>query len=244
MKVKESVEEGNRSNKTAFDFIGCVFYPISIGGIIAIAFQLDDWFQLLVVPLIILSNFLFYKLTSFISKANELNLDLELKKRFPNYPSYKEAKDNYDKNRNNIKFKYYQKQKDLEFQNISSWKSMSGIEFEKKVEEWFKKNGFQTKRTTYSNDKGVDIFISKENKNYIVQCKAHKNKIGPHVIRDLFGTFNSSNVDGSILVSLEGCTSGVHEFVRDKPIYLINLKDIIKVENKVSTIESLISKHY
>jgi len=240
--VKVSVEEANISNDKAGNFIGCIFYPISIGIIIRLGLESENhWFTTLAVPLIVLSNILVNKAISSLTKSSKINLDGVLQNRFPEYLIYKKAKDNFDKNHSEIKHKFYSKRKDLEFQNITSWKSLNGIGFEIKVEEWFCKNGFNTNRTTYSNDKGVDIFISKNDKKYIVQCKAHKNKIGPHTVRDLFGTFYANDVDGCILITLTGFTKGVYDFVKNKPIFLINLKDIIDVEKKVKNIENLLS---
>ncbi len=119
---------------------------------------------------------------------------------------------------------------DLGLKNISYWRSLSGVGFEKRIEEWFLKNGFTASRTSYSNDKGIDLYISKSDKSFIVQCKAHKNKISPYVVRDLYGTFSSGRYNGAFLISLEGFTKGVIEFAEGKPIALISLEDILRLE--------------
>lgn len=82
-------------------------------------------------------------------------------------------------------------------------------------------------------DKGIDIKLTKDGKNMIVQCKAHKNPIGPSVVRELYGTLVSSKADEAILASISGFTAGVIEFVRDKPIKLISLNDILEMQKTV-----------
>ena len=57
----------------------------------------------------------------------------------------------------------------------------------------------------------------------IVQCKAHKKPVGPHVARDLYGTLISSHARRAVLASTSGFTPGVIEFIRGKPIELLSV---------------------
>ena len=83
-------------------------------------------------------------------------------------------------------------------------------------------------------DKGIDIILKKNGKTIVVQCKAHKKPVSPHVVRDLYGTLVDSQADEAILASISGFTSGVREFVIGKPISLISLEDIIHIQKKIT----------
>ena len=87
--------------------------------------------------------------------------------------------------------------------------------------------------TPASNDHGIDIILYKENEKIIVQCKAHKNPAGPHVVRDLYGALVESKANSAILACTSGFTSGVYEYVKRKKIKLMNLEDIINMANRV-----------
>ena len=122
----------------------------------------------------------------------------------------------------------------LERTKIDFWLRLNGIEFENEVARLFRKQGFKATTTRSSGDAGVDIFLQKENKITIVQCKAHKKPVGPHTIRDLYGTLIAEKADEAILVSLSGFTSGVIKYVIDKPIRLMSLTELLELQNGLS----------
>jgi hypothetical protein len=110
------------------------------------------------------------------------------------------------------------------------WMSLDGLTFEKKIAELFTLHGWEVTLTASSGDGGVDLFIRKDNKLTGVQCKAHKSPVGPSVIRDLYGAIQHFEADDAILICLGGFTQGVHDFARGKPIRLMNLEDLIKMQ--------------
>ena len=109
------------------------------------------------------------------------------------------------------------------------WYKLDGWEFEKEFAKLLDKNGYDTMNTRGSGDEGVDIYAQKNNVSYIVQCKAHKNPVGPSVIRDLYGTLVGSKCDVGILVNLGGFTQGVFDFVEGKPILLLDISDVVNL---------------
>lgn len=111
-------------------------------------------------------------------------------------------------------------------------RSLGGDEFEREVASLYTRLGYATSLTSGSGDGGIDIIMHKDGKTIIVQCKAHKKPAGPHVIRDLYGTLVNSKADAAILASLAGCTSGVREFIKDKPITLICEDDLIRMQKQ------------
>ena len=111
------------------------------------------------------------------------------------------------------------------------WYSLDGHQFENEVAKIFRKEGFDTKVSRVGADGGVDIVVSKNNKRYAVQCKAHTSKVSESVARDLYGVLHSRNFDGGYLVTLNGTSSKTKEFCkknRDKPIIIWTIYDILK----------------
>jgi len=113
------------------------------------------------------------------------------------------------------------------------WTSLSGLQFENELAKLFRKLGVRAEQTTASDDKGVDIWLRTEKGKEIVQCKAHKNPITPHVVRELYGTLKHFGAAQAILASTSGFTKGVFEFTKDKPISLLDLNSIIAMQKKI-----------
>ena len=111
-------------------------------------------------------------------------------------------------------------------------------ELERAVANLYAKLGYESSVTRGSGDQGIDIILKKNGRTIVVQCKAHKKPVGPHVIRDLYGTFIKSNADEAFLVSLAGCTSGVIEYVKGLPIKLVCIEDIIEMQKQIKLIPS------
>jgi HJR/Mrr/RecB family endonuclease len=51
--------------------------------------------------------------------------------------------------------------------------------------------------------------LYKDGKKIVVQCKAHRNPVGPNVVRELYGTMFHAGADAAKLVALGGFTQGV-----------------------------------
>lgn len=119
------------------------------------------------------------------------------------------------------------------------WKSLSGIKFEEELSALYEKNGFDVYLTPTTGDDGVDIILRKDGKKIIVQCKAHKNPVGVEPARALYGALMHLKADNAILASRSGFTSGVFNFVRNKPITLVSLDEIIKMQSNQERIKSI-----
>lgn len=113
------------------------------------------------------------------------------------------------------------------------WFSLSGRRFEQELAYLYSQFGYDIALTPASGDQGIDIVLNKDGREYIVQCKAHKKPIGPAVARELYGTLLHSKADEAILASLVGCTAGTKDFIRDKPIKLISLPDILLMQKTI-----------
>ena len=115
----------------------------------------------------------------------------------------------------------------------STWQSLGGLEFEYELSKLYSELGYEVSRTRASGDEGIDIFISKDGKTTIVQCKAHKKPVGPSAVRDLYGTLLPCGADDAILASVSGCTAGTRNFAMDKPIKLLGLAGILALHSEI-----------
>src|SRR5699024_2395524 len=68
--------------------------------------------------------------------------------------------------------------------SIDDVDNMDGIEFEHFLRDLFKKEGYKVELTSYTNDQGADLIISKNNKVTIVQAKRYSNTVGNKAIQE------------------------------------------------------------
>ena len=66
-----------------------------------------------------------------------------------------------------------------------------------------------------------------------MQCKRHTGAVGVAIVRELYGVLQSSKANSAILASTGGFTKGVLDFVKDKPIQLLGLREIVDLQKSV-----------
>lgn len=115
------------------------------------------------------------------------------------------------------------------------WEKMSGREFEIATAQFFKRKGYKVELTQCSNDGGVDIILFNNGLKIYVQCKHYKNFVGVATARELYGVMQADGVKSGILVTLNGYTQGVHNFVSDKNIKLLTFDDLIEEMVEIQT---------
>ena len=109
----------------------------------------------------------------------------------------------------------------------SYWSKMDGAKFEHEMASLFRLAGFQAQVTKASGDGGIDIILTRGTRRIAVQCKRYQKDVGPHVIRDLWGTMHHQGYEEGCIVTTAYFTQGVKDFARGKNIYLINMRDIL-----------------
>ena len=114
------------------------------------------------------------------------------------------------------------------------WIDMDGIGFERELGGLFRTMGYGVSRTPTSGDQGVDLVLRKNGVTTVVQCKAHKNGVGPAVVRELYGSMTALRADNAILACTGGFTKGVHKFVEGKPIRLLDASAIARMAEGVA----------
>lgn len=119
----------------------------------------------------------------------------------------------------------------LNIKSAAFWDGLDGHAFERKVADLYIKYGYDAIVSKEGGDGGIDIVLSKGGEKIAVQCKAHNKAVAPAVARDLFGTMTSGGYKKGMIVSKNGFTKGVYEFVKDKNIELVDLDVLIQMVN-------------
>ena len=155
----------------------------------------------------------------------------QLRKRAsPGLEAYWQALHRYDQEKADAEAAARAAARDAELRKRSYWTFLDGYGFERATAEVLNKHQFNAWVTPGSGDGGVDIQVTRNGLKGVVQCKAHMACIGPHVVRDLYGVIHHARASFGIIVSLGGFTKGAVEFARDKPIYFLDVSDLIAMQ--------------
>jgi restriction system protein len=162
-----------------------------------------------------------------------------LEQKYPNISKYNYSISLYFKDVINDVIEYEKKyineiiNKRKEKKQSEYWLSLDGYTFEREIAKLYYGLGYKAKVTKASGDGGIDIKLWRDDEYIIVQCKNHKNPIGPSVIRDLYGVMHKEKADKVILICSGGFNRGVYDFSNGLPIELLSIKDVISLSNKV-----------
>jgi restriction system protein len=103
---------------------------------------------------------------------------------------------------------------------------MSPPDFEQLIGNLFTEMGFKTGTTRISRDGGVDVIAFDERPivggKIIIQAKRYRNTVGIESVRALYGTMQDEGATKGILVCTSSFGVASREFVKDKPIELID----------------------
>ena len=121
-----------------------------------------------------------------------------------------------------------------EHKTLEEWKKVDGRKFEEIVAIIFEKLGYKTKIRV---DRGIDIIVERDGKKTFIQCK-RMDKVIPDDVRAFWGSIQKQiergKGEGGVFVTTGSFTEGSKEFVKDKPIELI---DGLKLEELAKDIE-------
>jgi hypothetical protein len=137
----------------------------------------------------------------------------------PDYPAYKQYKAEYARYRSAIAI-WVRQQREW-------WLRLDGRSFEVEAGTVFRRRGYTVRRVGGSGDQGVDLLLTKDGLTIAVQCKAHRNPVGPGAIRDLYGAMVHHRHREAWILSTTGFTRGAKAFAAGKPIRLLTLEDLL-----------------
>lgn len=113
------------------------------------------------------------------------------------------------------------------------WLGLSGHQFEKEIASIYEAYGYEVRLTKGSGDGGIDIFLINDGERYGVQCKNYHGAVGPAAVRDLYGAMRHEELDGGIFIASSGYTKGAKEFAEGKPIRLLKIEDILRIQGSL-----------
>ena len=103
---------------------------------------------------------------------------------------------------------------------------LNPFEFENLVGNLFMQMGLNTRQTQTSRDGGVDVIAFDTRPIFggkvVIQAKRYKNTVGIAAARDLYGTMINEGASKGILITTSQYGRDTYEFVKDKPIELID----------------------
>ena len=117
---------------------------------------------------------------------------------------------------------------------------MDWKDFEYLIRELFQKefenDGVEVKTTQASRDGGVDAIMFDPDPikggKYIIQAKRYNNLVGISAVRDLYGAVHNEGATKGILVTTSDFGADSYEFVKDKPLTLINGSNLLSLLQK------------
>jgi hypothetical protein len=212
-----------RFDERVWTNIGCILVALSgAGGVIKAAVESNSWLEFLV------GAFFFglYGVSIAFLVVLVLGVTWErlgglFSRRVRGYANYQKAKHAYDAWSLRAKRDF--------------WLGLPGLQFERELAKIYDRLGYQVQLTPASGDGGVDLVLKRDGKTSIVQCKATRKPVGPSVARELYGTLIETGADEAILASVGGCTPALREFIRDKPMRVLGIDDLIEMNDRVPT---------
>ncbi|MDR9417950.1 restriction endonuclease [Gracilimonas sp.] len=103
-------------------------------------------------------------------------------------------------------------------------------------EKEFSKNGGEVNVTQSSRDQGVDAIAYDPDPikggKLVIQAKRYTNTVGVQYVRDLYGTVINEGANRGILITTSDYGSESHNFVKDKPLSLINGQELLYLLKK------------
>lgn len=101
--------------------------------------------------------------------------------------------------------------------------ALSPRAFEQFVAELFERRGYTVEVRGRSGDLGVDLMLTRaDGRMAIVQCKRYRHRLGPEIVRELFGTMVHERAVHGFLVTTADISDAARAWAADKPITLID----------------------
>jgi len=107
--------------------------------------------------------------------------------------------------------------------DIDSIRSLSWLQFEQLVGETYRRHGYSVLENALKGaDDGIDLWLSKDGNDVLVQCKHWKQNIGVSVVREHLGVVSAYKARRGVIVSSGGFTAAARDFAQQTGIELIS----------------------
>ena len=110
------------------------------------------------------------------------------------------------------------------------WLSLSPHAFELQVARLFSALEYSVRPTPASNDAGVDIYMEKDGKKSVVQCKHFtRGNVSRPDVQQFFGVIIHENAAAGFFITTAGFSPHARAFAEGKPIQLIDLDALLAI---------------
>jgi predicted RNA-binding Zn-ribbon protein involved in translation (DUF1610 family) len=103
---------------------------------------------------------------------------------------------------------------------------MDPLEFERWIAQWFQERGYDTKLTSKTNDKGIDVIAEDESETLAIQAKAYSptNKVSSPEVQQVSGLLARSDIDGVVLCTTSTLTNEARSVAKNRGIHVISVE--------------------
>jgi hypothetical protein len=116
---------------------------------------------------------------------------------------------------------------------IGFWNDLSPLQFENQCACLFQQRGYDVRLTAFTNDGGIDIHLSKDEKRGAAQCKAWQGPCGVKELRQFFGVICAEHLDFGFFIAKSGYTNSARDFLRKAPtITAWDMKNLVEEANR------------
>ena len=107
--------------------------------------------------------------------------------------------------------------------NIQSIRSLSWLQFEQLVGETYRRLGYRVSENAVKGaDDGIDLWLSKDGGEVLVQCKHWKQNVGVSTVREHLGVISAYKAQRGIIVSSGDFTASAKDFAQQTGIELVS----------------------
>jgi HJR/Mrr/RecB family endonuclease len=161
-----------------------------------------------------------------ISYKFSVNIASQIRRKYARFLEFKDVSARKD-----AIYKNLRKVNNLRKKEENYWTKLSPKLFEEAVLNLYNSLGYETKKTQYVADGGIDGKLEKDGKLILIQCKRLKKPVGVQVIRDMYGTLIHNEADEGWIISTSGFSKSATQWTTGKAIKLVNLSELVELSN-------------
>lgn len=130
-------------------------------------------------------------------------------------------------------------QEKLKKANINEIDKMSGTMFEQYLEQFFKRQGWQVKRTGGKGDFGADLILSSTAKKVVIQAKRWKKNVGYEAIQQVYTSKSVYNCQEAWVITNSGFTEQARDGAKRLGVKLWDRDVLIEKMSKVNASQTI-----
>lgn len=130
-------------------------------------------------------------------------------------------------------------QEKLKKAHINEIDKMSGTMFERYLEQFFKRQGWQVKRTGGKGDYGADLILSSANKKVVIQAKRWKKNVGYEAVQQAYTSKDVYGCAEAWVITNSGFTAQARDGAKRLGVKLWDREILIEKMSKVNAVQTI-----